>query len=270
MSDRLSKEDRKGLKKPDAFVAWGRKKVEQLLVGHGQRVLILVAVAVATVFGAYGYTRWKAHLSEMAWEEFYNAYKADEPARWEALSKMYTAHSGTRAGSYAAVLIADHHLQLAKTKVEKDLEASVAATADKAGKKKDPLFEVNLTTLPTEKENSTKAAEWYVKSKSFSGLLPEERQLIEINIANSQEIAGDLKAAEASYQAAAALNPMSKGLAMLNVGRVAEMQGQKDRAIKVYEEIAKEFSGNEKNREYERLAQSALRRVQSRLLTDGK
>lgn len=266
MSDRLSKEGRKDLKRPDAFVAWGRKQAEKFL-SNGRRVLILVAIILVGAFGWYGYGRYQIAQSEQAWEQFYEATKGDEAARLAGLEKMYQTHGNTRAGSFAAVMLADHYLQLAKSTVEKQLEATVSA--DK-GKKKDSVFEVNLAAVPTEKENSVKAGDWYSKAKQFSGLLPEERQLIEINIGNAQEIAGDLKTAEATYATAAGMSPISKGLAMLGQGRVIEMQGDRERAVKQYQDITKEFSGTEKNREYERLAQSALRRVQSRLMTDGK
>jgi tetratricopeptide (TPR) repeat protein len=270
VSDRLSKEGRKELKKPDAFVAWGRKKVEEL-AGSTRQISILVGVIVLGVFGWYGFTRWQAGQSEKAWEAFYEAYKIEEPGRWAALEKMYADNSGSRAGSYAAVVLGDHFLSLAKATVDKQLEVTPpAAAAGKGAKKSEPNFAVNLTALPVEKENSAKAAEWYTKASKFSGLASEEKQLLEINVANAYEIAGELKKADEAYQAAAKTSAVSKGLAMMSTGRVAEMQGQKDRAVQIYQDIIKEFSGTEKNREYERLAQSALRRVQTRLFNEPK
>jgi tetratricopeptide (TPR) repeat protein len=270
VSDRLSKEGRKELKKPDAFVAWGRKRVEEL-AGSTRQISILVGAILVGVLAGTVTRAGKRARAKRPGEAFYEAYKVEEPGRWAALEKNVRRSFRQPCGILRGSCFGRSFSVFGQNDGRQAVGVTPpAAAAGKGAKNSEPNFAVNLTALPVEKENSAKAAEWYGKASKFGGLASEEKQLLEINVANAYEIAGDLKKADEAYQAAAKTSVVSKGLAMMSTGRVAEMQGQKDRAVQIYQDIIKEFSGTEKNREYERLAQSALRRVQTRLFNEPK
>lgn len=240
--------DRKVLKGPDTFQTKGRTTLGWLAERRVTILpVILVFVAVAALL--YGLDWYKENKLSGAWKSFYDATKLPEPQKWEDLKTVYVRFKGTRPGLFAALSLADHFYNDAKSATLK--EASL--------------------TLPSGLQETVKsAAEWYGSALQFGELLPTERQLVEINLGHSHELAGNLDLANEAYRKAAEVaGGDAKAYAMLNQARVLELKKDSGKAVEMYEKIASEFGTTE----FGKMAKNQVRRLKSPLFqntSDGK
>lgn len=230
--------DRKTLKSPDAFVSKGTQilaKFSKTKMGFWP----IVALGVVLAAGFYGWDTWEEKREQESWGRFYEASKAEEPDRWGRFEQVYNANPKSRAGMLAAVEVADHYL----SEAQKGVSSEVSAVQE-AGKK---------------------AAEWYQKAQSYSGLLPLEKQLLLINQANAEELTQNHAASLATYEKAFQLKGNAKALALLGMGRSQEALGEKEKAAQSYEKVFMEFASTE----YAKTAKMYWRKLKSPLLNVG-
>lgn len=223
-----AKVDRKLLKRPDAFVARGRDAMGWLFA---QRVRMIPVVAVVVVLAA-GLSYWDyrgKNRQKQAWEAYFLAQKVDATRRADDYKALHDRFPETRAGLFAAVGAAD--AQLRKGRETKDAGAY------------------------------TDAAVWYGKALTFGSLQPLEKQLIHLDRAEAYLGADKGADAQKDLETAVGLNAEGKGLALLELGRLYEKQGNAAKAKETYERLAADGASTEAGR----LGKSFLRRMNSPL-----
>lgn len=229
----MDKEEIKKLKRPDEFVQLGRKLVEKVL-HSGQWVLVMVGT-IALVAGAYyGYQWYRERSLDEGWQAYYVAMQVEGDKKWEELPAAYEKLSG-RPKQMLAAQLADHYFQ---KKVD-------------AGLGKQPIVP-NAGKL---------AVEWYQKSLEYSELLPEERQLLLLGLATSQQLEGELDSALANLDKAKALGGPLRALVLFRMGRVLEQKGDNPKAIESYQQVTVEFADTE----YAKSAKNFMRYLKSPL-----
>lgn len=228
--------DRKELRHPDQFQKKGAVFLELLLANRNHLIFLLAGILVL-VIGAYGYSLWDEHRVETAWNVFHDASKANEKDKWALYQKVYSDHKGTRAALFAASALADFYFEEARK-----------------GVLKDPKVQPPETNL---------AIEWYAKALEFPGLLPQEKQLLSINLGNANELAGKYDEALKLYQSAQEGGGQIKGYALINVARIYELKNDKAKAIETYEKVAADFI----NTEYSKIAKNNVRRLKNPTLS---
>lgn len=236
----MSKEaklNRKSLRLPDPFVRRGIAFLN-LLSGYRNRFLAVAAIAVVAVAVVFLYEEWTKSRLEKAWVAYHQASKQTGDARQTALRKVADEWSGTRAGFFAAVNIADHSFDDGKTAVFK----------------KESVEKVQ--------KSAAEAIQWYERALTFSGLTAFERQLLAVDKGAALELQNKPDLALAEYQRSVDWSNEGKPLVLLSLGRVLELKNQKDQAISHYERVVREFETTE----YAKLAKSSLRRMTSKLL----
>lgn len=230
--------DRKSLKSPDAFVSKGT----QILARFSKTKMgffPILALGAVLAAGFYGWDTWEEKREQESWGRFYEASKVAEPDKWSRFEQVYNANPKSRAGMLAAVEVADYYLNKAQ-KTDKP-EASAVQEAGR------------------------KAAEWYQKAQSYSGLLSLEKQLLLINQANAEELTQNHTASLATYEKAFQLKGNAKALALLGMGRSQEALGEKEKAAQSYEKVFMEFASTE----YAKTAKMYWRKLKSPLLNLG-
>lgn len=224
--------DRKELRHPDQFQKKGQDFLEVILANKRHLIFLLAGILVV-VIGAYGYSLWDDHRTETAWNVYHTASKASDKEKWEAYKKVYVEHKGTRAALFASTSLADYYFEEARKSVLKDSKSTPPETAQ--------------------------AIEWYSKALEFNGLLPQEKQLLSINLGNANEMAGKYDESLKLYQSAQEGGSQIKGYALLNVARVYELKNDKAKAIETYEKVAADFI----NTEYAKMAKNNARRLKN-------
>ncbi len=213
---------RKEMKGPDRFqvaaadvASWMAKRQKQLILGAGVLVATAAVAAVASYMMDAGREKaggllYKAidaasgEVSSVPLPNFdhpvYKTLEEKERAVIEAAGKVRERHAGTRAAATAALLEADAHVALG------EWDKAVAA------------YQSYLAGAPAD------------DSLRFGGL---------DGLARAQEGKGDLDAAAATYEKAAAI-AFFKDRAVLERARLLAKAGKKDEAKKALETIAKE------------------------------
>lgn len=230
--------DRKTLKNPDAFVQKGTKILGNLSKSKIGIVPILVLGLVISV-GFYFFDQWEQSREEKAWSQYYLANKAEVKEKWDKLKGVYSTWPKSRAGMLASVDLGDHFFDETKAELNKD---------------------------KSKMESSAQSAvEWYGKALEYSKLLPVEKQLLFINRANAFELQSKWNESIIDYEKASNLTGPGKGLALLGIGRSREAQGEKEKAIEVYEKLFTEYASSETGK----LAKNHWRQIKSPLLQHG-
>jgi len=105
------------------------------------------------------------------------------------------------------------------------------------------------------------SSEWYGKALSFKGLLPMESQLLRVNRGQALELEKKYDEAMKEFESLATSQGDGKPLAMLSMGRIQELKGDKARALEIYEKVSQDFN----NTEYGKVAKNHLRRLKGNL-----
>jgi len=227
--------DRKQLKQADGFVTRGRNAVAWV-AGSRVRVIPLLLLALGMGLAWNGYQWWQTGRLEESWDHFARAFRLPEPQRTEDLKTVYARFRSSRPGYFAALALADHFFEEARKEKLKD-----PSTGD---------------------ANAAQAVEWYRSATVFKGLLSTETQLLHVDIGAALELRGKLDEAMGEYRMAADVaGGDGKPLALLGIGRVHELKGERDKAIEAYERITVDFATSE----YARHARNLLRRLKSPL-----
>lgn len=230
--------DKKSLKTPDEFVQKGTQLMSRVAMYRTKVLPVAIAAAVIVVLG-YTYQWWEERNGEAHWKTYFEATKLADAEKWASFKKI--AEEGkSRAAFLASVSLADHHFDEAKKALLKDSNV-IPADAETAGT-------------------------WYSKALAYSGLVPNEKQLLTINLAQSLEMQKKYDDALAKLKTAAELPGELKGLALLDSGRNLELKNEKARAIETYEKVAADFLGTE----YARTARNHVRRLNSPIFASEK
>ncbi len=253
--DKHPKIDRKAIKRPDAFVERGRETLS-LIYERRMQILPWLGGAVAIVIGVFAYNALTGHKLDKAWEGYYAASKQTEPQKWDALKKFYQDSSNNRAGYLAAVNLGDHYFDEAKKQwlkgltppSAKDAKAPADKAADDAAAKGGPSL-------------GAQAADWYGKAETFAGLLPAEKQLIEVDRGQALEMDKKYDEALVEYQKAVDQGGDAKPFAQLQMARALELKNDRAKAAETYQKIAAESADTE----FGKQAKSQLRLLKSPL-----
>jgi tetratricopeptide (TPR) repeat protein len=237
--EKTPKIDRKELKRPDQFVAKGQAAFAFLLEKRRRFLPVLIGGALL-IGGVYLFDYWTEQKLEKSWSEYNRILKLTGQERLDGFKVFHTDHGSSRPGYFAAVFIADSYYDDAKKEAVK-----------KDGKPQ---------------EAATQAVSWYGRALEFSGLLSDEKQLLYVDRGGAKEILGQLDDAMKDYQMGADFGGEPAGLALLNIGRLHEMKGDKSKAEEIYKKIGADFG----NTEYARLAKGLLRRMTSPLWQETK
>ncbi len=251
--------DRKALKKPDTFVRRGRQALESLAQNRNP-LLILLVLIVAAGFGYEAYKSWSSSRLAKGWTSYFEANELKGPERIAKMKEVYETSSGQRGSFMAAVTVADHYYDAAQRKVRslrvKEVTGKEAKLADETKQDLEPTLTVQ--------QAGAQAVEWYGKALGFSGLIPAERDLLNLNQGYAWEIQGNWDEALKAYQSVVDSGGQGKALAMVNAGRALEAKKEVAAAKTTYQTVATDFP----NTEYARMAKNYLRRMDSPLLSE--
>jgi tetratricopeptide (TPR) repeat protein len=253
--------DRKTLKRPDSFVAWGQRGLGLLF--REKKVVAGLAVGILLVAaGFYAYGAWTNQKLNKGWVAYHQAEEATGAERVDKWKKAYEVGGNSRAAYISAVALADHYFHSAQEKAEKAAVASAppAKKTDKPSEHEDP------EPTMTKEQVAQSAADWYTKALGFSLLLDSEKELLTLNLGQSLELLGQTDAALEQFQKASAMGGQGKALAILHVGRMLEAKNDVEGAKKTYQGLVADFAMSE----YARIARNYLRRMDSRLLSTEK
>lgn len=229
-----SKIDRKRLKMPDLFSQTGQKLLIELLQKKNFLIGLLVVVAV-TASGYYGWGLYNEKQNEKAWKAYYETTKLPAETRWTALTEFQTQYAKQRPAIMARLQLADHYFDTARKSAEK-------GTVDVKA--------------------CEQALEWYNKALSSPGIIPLEKQLVQISLGQIFEIQKKYAEAMQTYTTASLIQAEAIGLAYLNLARVYELQNNIKQAEDTYLKIVQDFT----NTEFAKVAKNNLRRMKSPLL----
>lgn len=227
--------DRKILKSPDEFVKSGTRILGVIAASRIKIVPALIAVAVV-LLGLYAYDAWDDSQDQKSWVAYHDASKASGAEKWNKLKEVHTRWGSTRAGSLAAVNVADHAFDQAKEAVLKN----------------------------TAETTSGEAAEWYGKALTFKNLEAMEKQLLLINKAQALELGKKWDEALNELKTAADMGGDNKALALLSAARIQELKGEPKLALEAYDKIAADFATSE----FGKQARNQARRLKSSLFKD--
>jgi len=225
---------KKTLKEPDSFQKKGSFFVE-FFVTHRGRFLPIAIGAVVLVAGFYAYDWWATNRLNAAWASYVKLSKLNPDERWTQLEKFIKEAPSVRPTYLATVDLAEHHFDEAKTKTLQKEDAAQSAGS---------------------------AAQWYALALEFGDLVPLEKQLLHINRGKAFETSKKYAEALAEFEKASGLGAEARALAMLNLGRVYELSGNREKATETYELVFSEFADSE----YARLAKGYLRSLKSGLI----
>jgi len=230
--------DRKTLKIPDPFLQAGRKALA-LMDRSSRRWAPVLVLGVAALVAVFLYDWWHDRKLTHQTKALYEAASDKSPEKWNRVKAFVDQHGVTeRPGYVGATQLADHYFDEAK-------KVAIQENAVTDGVKK----------------SGSDAVQWYLRALEFKGLIPVEKQLLQIQLASTKELMGLWDEAVAEYEKAGAMPGEAKGLAMLGVGRAYELKGLVDKAIATYEKASVDFQGDE----YGRMARNQVRRLKSHL-----
>lgn len=247
--DGFTREERKQLKNPDSFVQGGQRVLERF-AAHPRVVASVLGGALIATLAWYGLEQWSARSSSVAWDAYHVAFsKKEGDERWASLEKVGKDYASTRAGFLATAQLGDHWFNEASKEVIEHLKKSTASSS---------APKVSDETL----EKARKSAGYFKSASEFGGLLPEERQWLRVNQAKALEIAGDLEGSLSVLNSAVTLSKIGGAYALLELGRMYAVSGQKEKATETYTRLVTEFPENRLSAD----ATSALRRLNGKLL----
>lgn len=229
--------DRKELKTPDTFVQKGRHWLG-LIASQKTRFFPVLLAVLVIVGGVYGYEWWSDRALDKAWDAYNAAIKHPEPQVWETLKQFHSNYKRSRPGFLAAVALGDHSYD------EKKAMGSASEGSD----------------------HGASSVEWYSKALTFSGMLPQERQLILINRGKAYELSKKLDDALNDFKKAGEEPGELKALALLNVARAYELKDDVKRTLETLEKVTIDYL----NTPYANLARNSIRRLKSPLFQSKK
>ncbi len=229
--------DRKALKNPDQFVVKGRHFIDEL---SDQRNIVFAVLGLCLLsgIGYYGYSLWVEHHEDKAWQAYITADRYPVEKRFPELKSVYGHYRSSRPTYFAALAIADHAYDDAKKEASKP--------------NGDPS------------KSSAEAVEWYTNALKYSGLGPNEKQLVLIDRGGAYEVGKKYDEALADYRSSSEITGYGKGLALLGVGRVYELKNEIPKAVETYNKVASDLADTE----FAKTAKNLLRRLQSPLFKD--
>ena len=237
--NKTPKIDRKQLKSPDQFVKKGRA-LFNFMWGHQNQYVPVIIAAVVGVIGYYTFDWWQEKRQMEIWATYVSATKQTDDKKWDKLKEVALQHPGKRAGILATVAVADHKFDEARKELAKE-----------KGDASKPAGE---------------AAEWYAKALSQKMVASTELQLLLIDRGAAIELMQKFDEALGEYKSASETDGVSRGLALLNVGRIYELKSENDKAIETYSKISTDFVDTE----FAKMARNYLRRLKSPLFKDSE
>ncbi len=234
---RPPKIDRKSLKNPDQFVVKGRHFIDEL-ADHRSTFLTVLGVLAVIGLGYYGYSIWSDHHDSKAWQAYITADRLPVDKKFPELKGVYSKYNLSRPTFFAAVAVADHAYDDAKKEVAKPNGDATKSSAE--------------------------SVEWYTNALKFSGLGPNEKQLLLINRGGANEIAKKYDEALTDYRSATDITGYGKGLAMLGTARVYELKNEIPKAVEMYNKVSSDLADTE----FAKTAKNLLRRLQSPLFKE--
>lgn len=223
--------DRKELKTPDTFVQKGRHWLG-LIASQKTRFFPILLAVLVIVGGVYGYEWWSNRALDKAWDAYNAAGKHSEPEVWEKLRQFHSKYRRSRPGFLAAVALGDHAYDEKK--------------AGSAFQGSDP---------------GASSVEWYSNALTFSGMLPQERQLILINRGKAYELSKKWDDALNDFKKAGEEPGELRAIALLNVARAYELKDDVKQALETLEKVTVDYL----NTPYANLAKNSIRRLKSPL-----
>lgn len=224
--------ERKELKGPDAFVRRG-SSIVTFLVERRSFFVVLLSVSAIGIVAFYGIDHWRKKRLETGWNALLQAQKLEESQRWDGYKKVYETHSNIRPGFIAALRVADHFFDESRKLSYQELEKA--------------------------KPIALQAAEWYLKARGFSGLLPTEKQLLGIDYGLALELSSQVDLAISEYRVASEIPGDARAFALLKLGGAYESQGNRAQAEAAYQKITVDFSSSDVAPE----ARNGIRRLKS-------